>query len=68
MEIIVECSDSMRGATNIYGIPIKEVVRCRDCKWYVPYTMKNKTYKMCEKAHLGSDDFFCADGERRDNE
>ena len=44
-----------------------EVTRCRDCKWYVPYTMENKTYKMCRKAHLGSDDFFCADGERKEN-
>ena len=42
-----------------------EVVRCKDCKWYVPYTMENKTYKMCRKAHLGSDDFYCADGERK---
>ena len=42
-----------------------EVVRCKDCKWYVSYTMENKTYKMCRKAHLGSDDFYCADGERK---
>lgn len=41
------------------------VVRCKDCKWFASYTMENKTYKMCKKAHLGSDDFFCADGERK---
>ena len=39
-----------------------EVVHCRDCKWFVSYA----TYKMCRKAHLGSDDFFCADGERKE--
>lgn len=43
-----------------------EVVHCRDCKWFVPYTMGNKTYKICKNAHLGSNDFFCADGERRE--
>lgn len=45
-----------------------EVVRCKECKWYVSYTMENKTYKMCKKAHLGSDDFFCADGQKMDGD
>lgn len=49
-------------APTVDAVP---VVRCKDCKWYVPYTMENKTYKMCRKAHLGSDDFYCADGERK---
>lgn len=61
MEVIVECSDSMRGTTNVYGIPIEELVRCKDCKWHE----KNG----CEYLNLWMmhmDDWFCADGERKE--
>ena len=32
MEIIIKCSDDCRGSKNVYGEPIKELVRCKDCK------------------------------------
>lgn len=66
MEIIVECSDRMRGATNIYGIPIKEVVRCKDCKYY-DVNLADGTTCFCTRLELFNEyDWFCADGERRD--
>lgn len=33
MEIIIKCSDENRESKNIYGEPIKELIRCADCRW-----------------------------------
>lgn len=68
MEVIVECSDSMRGTTNVYGIPIKELVRCKDCKHsYEDLDSRVCAYGRCLNCDV-SDDWFCADGERRSND
>lgn len=34
MEVIIKCSEECRGGKNIYGEPITEVVRCKDCRHY----------------------------------
>ena len=42
------------------------VIRCKDCKYQED---KGRRYKDCSKHFLRAyDDFFCADGERRENE
>ena len=52
---------------------VVEVVRCKDCKWYTIYEVKNdgamdKRYKpsFCDlyRKHR-KETYFCADGERR---
>lgn len=35
MEVIVKCSDDCRGGKNIFGEPITEIVRCKDCRHYI---------------------------------
>ena len=69
MEIIIKCSDECRGGKNIYGEPLTEVVRCKECKWY--YVINPKVERgLCEfearprsrKARSDSD--FCSYGER----
>lgn len=60
MEIIIKCSDSCRGGTNLDGTPIKEIVRCGECK-------KVDTF-MCPMFSAGwgyTDEDFCSEGERR---
>lgn len=49
-----------------------EIIRCKDCKHGEPWTYMHKkeyvTCKVdCEEIDRDSD-FFCADGERKDNE
>ena len=39
--------------------PLKEIIRCKDCKHILP---KGFCHKHARKV---TDDFFCADGERR---
>ena len=34
IEIIIKCSDDVRGSRNIHGEPTEEIVRCKDCKYY----------------------------------
>ena len=34
MEIIIKCSDDVRGGVNIYGEPIEEVIRCKECRFF----------------------------------
>ena len=59
---------------------IVEVVRCKDCRWWTKREESN--YGYCHAAKHGyysrnweisiyrtySEDFFCADGERKDDE
>lgn len=68
MDISKENKIKLLGMITAIGYESKkqEVVRCKDCKFFVPFTMENKAYKICRKAHLGSDNFYCADGERRE--
>ena len=51
-----------------------QIIRCRDCKWYEIYQLKkdatdDRRYKPSYCVNLAfhaSPDWFCADGERRD--
>ena len=63
MEIIVKCSDDLRGSKNIYGEPIEEIVRCEDCK----YWDFNGLTSWCEahRRHGLPNNFFCKFGDRR---
>ena len=36
MEIIITCSDENRGSKDIYGKPIQELTRCKNCKYSEP--------------------------------
>lgn len=61
-EVIVRYDDN--GYGNIQGEIVGEVVRCKDC-WKRPFD-NCPFYE-----HLGyqpEDDFFCGEGERKDNE
>lgn len=46
------------------------VVRCKDCKHlFTDFVMDGKEYKRCEMQMAGfHDDWYCADGERKQNE
>ena len=80
MEIIIRCSDDCRGSKNIYGEPIKELVRCKDCKWWAKKDDAPYGYCMAMKHGFVSNhweigiyrtykgDFYCADGERREED
>ena len=68
MEIIIKCSDENRGSKNIYGEPIQELVRCKDCIAYIPF--KGEKGGVCtmhrEYEHTFPDD-YCSRGERKEN-
>ena len=63
MEIIVKCSDDLRGSKNIYGEPIQEIVRCKECKYAKEYSDKQFTCKWFDTLVFPND--FCSNGERR---
>lgn len=59
-----------------YAEKVQELVRCKDCQWYVIVQLKKDgtddrrykpSYCMLWDNYL-KPDFFCADGERRENE
>lgn len=71
MEIIIKCADDVRGGTNIYGEPIRELVRCKECK-HNPWNYDAE--KPLEYTCIWDDDFadreqtpndFCSYGERK---
>ena len=33
IEVIIKCSDDVRGSKNIYGELLQEIVRCKDCEY-----------------------------------
>ena len=46
--------------------PLPEIVRCKDCKYQVD---RGRRFKECDKHFLwAKDDWFCADGERKEEE
>lgn len=72
MEVIVKCAERARGATHLDGTPMKELVRCRDCKHNPKYT-NDYTYGICVfcceddwYSETPDDDFYCGYGERRE--
>lgn len=67
MEIIVKCSDDLRGSKNVFGESIQEIVRCKECVHKFVDRTNNVSFNCCELNHnkVQPDDWFCADGERR---
>lgn len=57
---------------NAPTIDAEPVVRCKDCKWGVDYYHEGDCYCLHPKCGLtyfdGSWKFYCADGERREDE
>lgn len=47
-----------------------EIVRCKDCKWYTKSDPQHPDCDYCLRIICGAipPDFYCADGERRDDE
>lgn len=43
-----------------------EVVRCKDCKYHMDIDNGRQKHYMC--GQVGCDDWFCADGEMREDE
>ena len=69
MEIIINCSNDCRGSKNVYGEPIKELVRCKECKFYNT-TGCQTGYGWCENPVVSTgvyDEWYCADGERKND-
>ena len=55
IEVIIKCSDDIRGSRNVYGEPLQEIVRCKDCD----------LKQVCKVSqHLGLDG-YCSKGERK---
>ena len=55
-----------------YGERDLEIVRCKDCKHFMPYsdieravTQYKDTDGICHGGYPRANDFFCADGKRR---
>ena len=68
MEIIIKCSDDVRGGANIYGESIRELVRCKDCR-YCQYKQFHDLYR-CIKPNIehwmyDADIHYCDFGERK---
>ena len=46
-----------------------EIVRCKDCKWYCKSDPGHPDCDFCKRLICGTikPDFYCADGERKEN-
>lgn len=69
--VLTEVRDRIEALPTVDAVP---VVRCRECK-YMRESVDGlfKSGYFCERCHITSDmencdDFYCADGERKDNE
>ena len=61
---IIEARDGAWGAN---GICKGELVRCKDCQWYDKDPDMYDAY--CDKNGIAiEDDFYCADGERKEQD
>lgn len=48
----------------LYDLPVIELVRCKDCKWFIKkFENEGRCIKHDNDYH--DTDWFCADGERR---
>lgn len=72
-EAIVDVSvsysdDSENGKEFVYGKRIGELVRCKDCRWWCTDCMPDE-FGWCDaRMNKATDeDWFCADGERKDD-
>ena len=60
------CGEMVNDSPTIDAVP---VVRCKDCKQYKTiFTWNGNEYKACELNPHGDGDWYCADGERKDDE
>lgn len=57
--------DPIKAEFDAIGDKCIDVVRCRECKSGIMYELLNEKY--C-KGEFHSLDYFCADGERKDDE
>ena len=67
MEIIISCSDDCRGGKNVYGEPIKELVRCGEC--IHGELVNNRENVLCKQFipfGIYALNWFCADGKRKE--
>ena len=60
---ISELYDILEQMSNSFSADVQDVVRCKDCKYY-----NSNECGFCEMLSLYgmSDNFFCADGKRRE--
>lgn len=57
--------------TSFYGIPIKELIRCKDCKYCKVYEVFGHTLPLCNRiktmiADALEEDDYCSRAERRE--
>lgn len=55
----------------IINFPVQqEIVKCKDCMYYKFYGLENEIVSEClfDHAYMPYEDWFCADGERRQEE
>ena len=60
------CKEEIGGGLFMHTIyePIQELIRCKDCKFQVN---RGRQYPECDKHFLwAKDDWFCADGEKKE--
>ena len=61
IEVIIKCSDDVRGSRNIYGEPTEEIVRCKDCEYYDKGDNEVDSWEMCKRnLHSTSQYDFCS--------
>lgn len=67
-EVIMRLTTKPFDEKNAYAEIVQELVRCKDCIHRF-VGGENVRYNVCERNHnrVQSDDWFCADGERRDD-
>lgn len=70
------CQDHIHDLTHIGyekrldDCPLHELVRCKDCKHFHDGIYNGEYWMECDEYRiaLSSDDWFCADGERREDD
>ncbi len=67
LNALQDVANVLRQMPTIDAVP---VVRCKDCKHlFTDFVMNGKEYKRCKMQMAGfHDDWYCADGERKDDE
>ena len=61
IEVIIKCSDDVRGSKNIYGEPLQEIVRCKDCEYRDKTKVNKKGFEVCVASGMDiTDNDFCS--------
>ena len=72
LEKAVECLSGLQaqitflqGVCGYHGTVVRELVRCKDCKYYKP---ENQAASCCKvlRDENANENWFCADGERKE--